>query len=423
MSRGPKRRRLRGAVVVALVTIAGLRIGCQGALAETATLRLKKVREHRFSSPIHCLALAASRSLAAVALNNERVHVWRLESGETVHDFAFGEPDSELRNIGYAFEPIRLSFAPDGSTLAISFLGRIRLYQTTTWAEIASLGVPGEDALRPRKPPVFGRRPDHEENRTAKQMAEDYVKGRARGDGATRITDMAFTPDGSRILAAYCRGEYFDESYHSDHLYFFESGNDPVRLWDVRGSRLLWERVYRGGGLVERVFPSPDGRRFAAAGVSGSPRVCDLSSGEPLYSLPGVAPFRGRAPSILFARDGAQFITLSAAPGDKTSRPSGRLVIHDSRNGAELAGFGERAGGYEADISPDGRWLAAVTTNGITFKIYDMQTRKVAFVESRQFPWGWRGPLADTVRFDPGGSYLVVASRAEGRLAVYQIAP
>ncbi|MBZ5671655.1 MAG: WD40 repeat domain-containing protein [Acidobacteriia bacterium] len=386
-------------------------------------MRIKKIREDRFSGPIHCLALAASRGLAAVALNNGRVHVWRLDSGETVHDFAFAEPDSELRNIGYTVEPIRLHFAPDSSALAISFLGRIHLYQTTNWTETANLGVPGEDVVRPRKPPVLGRRPDHEENRTAKQMAEDHVKRRAQGDGAARITDMAFTPDGSRILAAYCRGEYFDESYHSYHFYFFSSGNDPVRLWDVRGSRLLWERIYRPGGAVERVFPSPDGRRFAAAPQSGPPQVCDLSSGEPLYSLPGVAHLFGQPPSVLFVQDGAQFITLSAAPGDNILRASGRLAIHDSRDGAEVGGFSERAGGYEADISHDGRWLAAVTTNGITFKIYDMQTRKVAFVERRQFPWGWRGPLAETVRFDPGGSYLVVASRAEGRVAVYQIAP
>ncbi len=97
------------------------------------------------------------------------------------------------------------------------------------------------------------------------------------------------------------------------------------------------------------------------------------------------------------------------------------MAVYDARDGNRVAEFSGESGECAADISPDGRWLAAPTPNFITFKIYDVQTRKVVAIERSEFPWGWRGPPVDRVRFDPDGKYLVVASRKAGRLAVYQI--
>lgn len=385
--------------------------------------QVRKVREGQFSASILALDLAATSNLAAIALSDGGVRLWRIDTGQAVHALVFPEPDSELRD-GIEVEPMRVRFSPDGKRLGVSHLSRIHLYDTATWHEVFSLGIPGENAVRPRRVPTLARRPAHEEEQTAQEMNREFTKKMAAGDGATRITDFAFTPDGSAVLAGYCRGACYDNP--GFYRIEFASGADPCRLWDVQSGRILWERTYDADAVVERVVTSPDGKLFAA--VSKRPgwttvQVHSLRTGERLYSLPS-APFLAVVPpSIRFTPDGKYFITFLASPRGKERRPWEYQALYDPRTGAKVAEFAERIGAYDADISPDGRWLATPTSRLITFKIYDVLARRAVFVERREFPWGWRGPRVDTVRFDPAGSYLVVASGEAGRVAVYQIAP
>jgi 6-phosphogluconolactonase (cycloisomerase 2 family) len=87
-----------------------------------------------------------------------------------------------------------------------------------------------------------------------------------------------------------------------------------------------------------------------------------------------------------------------------------------------VAVFGERIGAFQADISADGKWMAAPTRRLITFQVFSVDSHKrVAIV--KDFPWGWRGPRVDVIRFDADGKYLVVGSREAGRLAVYRLDP
>jgi WD40 repeat protein len=157
-----------------------------------------------------------------------------------------------------------------------------------------------------------------------------YDKKMADGDGATRITDFAFTPDGSAILAAYCRGGTFD--YPGDFSFASVSGKDPVRLWDVRSGQLLWEHVYSPKAVIKRVVPSPDGKLFAAVGKEEEPRedtlqIHDLNTGERLYALPGIWFLsRGRS-SILFTPDSKRLITIRADPLTRKFRPWEHLAM------------------------------------------------------------------------------------------------
>lgn len=402
--------------LIAALTMVGP--ACKPALAERRAPRIQKVREEQFPSSILALDLAATSNLAAVALSDGRVRVCRIDTGATVHEFTFTTPDSELR-LADQTEPVRVRFSPNGKILAISHLSRIYLYDTTGFAEMASLGVQDEDAVRPRKRPGLTRRPDREEERTAQQMGEGYQKRMAQGDGATRLTDFAFTKDGSSVIAAYCRGACYDDPIHFRRA-DFPSGKDPVRLWALASRRLLWERTYGPDVVVERVVPSPDGKVFAAVLGSSTVQICGLQNGNPLHSVQRTRVLVGATPSVLFTADGTQVITFLARPADKKFRPWERLALYNVQNATSLAEFSGTIGQCDADLSPDGRWLVAPTPNLVTFKIYDVETRQPIAV-ARDFPWGWGGPPVDRVRFDPDGKYLVVASRKAGRSAVYQI--
>lgn len=395
---------------------------CEVALGKDASFHVHKVREEQVSASILSLDLAATSDLAAASLSDGRVHVWRVDSGEAVHDFTFPVVDSELRDNSLA-EPIRVRFSPDGKTLAISHLSRVYLYDVASWRAVISLGVPGEDAARPRPSPRLAIRPTHEEHKTAGEMGRAYMETMAKGDGATRITDFAFTPDGSAILAAYCRGACFDDP--GSYAFYHPSGKDPVRLWELPSGRMLWERVYGADVVVGRVVPSPDGRLFAAANKQPgwcTVQVHDLKTGERLYSLHSVEFFPGLDPSIRFTPDGGHLITFLTGPTTKKFRPWEHLGMYVVRDGSRAAEFNGKIGAHDADISPDGQWLAAPTENRLTFKVYDMKTQK-RVVLITEFPWGWTGPPLDRVRFAPSGKYLVVASRGLGRLAVYRIEP
>jgi len=388
------------------------------AFAQGAAPHLRKIRKEQFPGSILALDLAATSNLAVVALSGGRVRVWRIDTGETVHEFTFPEPDSALRDRDQV-EPIRVGFSPDGKTLGASHLSRIYLYDTADWREVGRFGVEGEDSVRPRPVPTPAPRPAYEEHRTAQEMGQAYTEMLAAGDGATRITDFAFTPDGSAILAAYCRGACYDR-----RLFVWPSGKDPVRLWDARSGQLLWEHVYSHEAVIEQVVPSPDGKLFAAASFQPGWRtvqVYDLKSGERLSSLPPGRKDPDEVPSILFTPDSKRLITIRTDPLTRKFRPWEHLAMYDVHDGTKLADFPGQIRSSNADISPDGRWLVAPPLNLMTFWIYDVETQKIVYYE-KHLPWGWRDPV-DRVRFDPSGRYLVVALWGLGKLAVYQIGP
>ena len=420
------KKALRTSLLTAAVFSASPMFWGRAALDARVAPRLSKVRQDQLPASILALDLAADSHLAAAALSDGHVRVWQLETGAIARDLTFPEPETDPRQKNDSeVEPIRVRFAPNGKILAVSHLSRIYLFDTASWQQVgSSLGVQGEDVMRPIPVPTLTRRPEHEEPRpelTLNQMAQDWLKLRLTGDGRTRITDFAFTLDGSHILAAYCRGSCYDRpgSWNSTN----PGGKDPVRLWDVRSGRLAWEHIYDPKAVIQRVMPSPGGKLFAAAKEQPgwcTVQVHDLQSGERLYSLPGVRAFADTAPSILFTPDGKELITFWAGPGTRKFRPWEHFAIYDVKDGRMVAELQGRIGACDADISANGHWLVAPTLNLITFMIYDVQTRHVVAVVRRQFPWGWRGPGVDRVRFDPAGRYLVVANRKSGKVAIYQ---
>ena len=128
-----------------------------------------------------------------------------------------------------------------------------------TWFEAKVLGVEGEDMMRPVPQPQLSQRPlvekDPDEINTGTRK---WVQRKTLGDGRTRITDFAFTPDGNAVVASYCRGSCYDKP--SSITFSYPSGHDPVRLWEIGTGRLIWEHDSGTKQVTDRVVLSPNGR-------------------------------------------------------------------------------------------------------------------------------------------------------------------
>lgn len=405
------------------------------ALSSGVEPTLQQVRIEELSKPILAFDIAKGSDLAAVALGDLRVRVWKLSSGKVLREFSFPEPatDQHLK-LEIEVEPISLHFSPDGKTLAVGFLNAIHLYDVETWAEQVVLAVPGEDETRPgmsatHQEPELRPRTDGQARIQSEEPVPDinhtmrnWAKQRHQGDGRTRISDFAFAGGNQLLLASYCRGACW--AWPGIRRDQFPSGRDPVRLWKVSSAERIWENSYDRDGVISRVVVLPDGERFIAldSGLGHcSVRSYDLATGQALWShAPGVCLDRQ---SIVILPDGKSFITnrIEDANRQNVKKHLYRYAaIYDPSTGKKIADLPTADGILEADISPDGRWLASITWRGTQFQIWDLQAKKIVLSE---LPKGWKrtaGCVLNRIRFSPDNHWLIVGCNAHGDIAVYQ---
>lgn len=397
---------------------------------------LRELRREKLSKFILAFDVANGSDLAAAALSDLHVRIWKLDSGEIVHEFSFPEPATDHRlKLDLDVEPISLHFSADGKTLAVGFLSRIYLYDVATWQERMTLGVAGEDDHRsdlevsPAVPQLQRRSAEQAQIDKEKpvpdlnQTMREWAAQRALGDGRTRITDFAFSADGSFLLVAYCRGGFYASPGHRWEI--FPIGKDPLRLWDIRTGEILWEKAYDPEAVINRIALSPDGKRFAA--VSAPLGHCevglyDLGDGHHVFSL---APVGACPPSLNFRRDGGSFITARTPQRlqkNRKDRPWERLATYETDTGKMIADFSGGDTVREANLSSDGRWLLSTSWWGLRFQIWDAQSGKPIISETPNRWKSRRAPL-DRVCISPDGRWLVVGSDEIGELIVYQFGP
>jgi WD40 repeat protein/DNA-binding SARP family transcriptional activator len=198
--------------------------------------------------------------------------------------------------------------------------------------------------------------------------------------------DIAFTPDGRRLVAA--------------------SGREgTVRVWSVdNGAELLeLEQHARTDAPVRAVIGvdvSPDGSRIATAGADGSARIFDAVTGRELVVMRGRHCVRRRLCRVnraVFSPDGSRIATT----GQDAS-----VRIFDAAAGRQLRVLrGHAPGGfgtYPVAWSADGTRLLSMAADGT--RIWDARTGRQLLALPRS-----GGPSASAV-WSPDGAQVLIES-------------
>lgn len=142
---------------------------------------------------------------------------------------------------------------------------------------------------------------------------------------------LRFSPDGRRLVVA--------------------SGDGQAQIWDTQLGKLLATLPD-----VRKIYFSPDGEKLLAVG--GGVRVWDATTGKPalLWELPG---FAYRVSHISFSEDGKQL--FAASPGLFRSWSLGETDFAQMPLTLKTPDTLSMA----MSVSPDGKWLAYATVDGL----------------------------------------------------------
>ena len=198
--------------------------------------------------------------------------------------------------------------------------------------------------------------------------------------------DIAFTPDGRRLVAA--------------------SGREGmVRIWSTATGKelLVLDRHARTNAPVRAVIGidvSPDGLRIATAGADGSARIFDAETGRQLVVVRGRHCVRRRLCRVnraVFSPDGSRIATTGQDATVRVVDAATRRQLQALRGHAP-GGFGT----YPVAWRPDGARLLSMATDGT--RIWDARTgRQLLALPPRG------GPGASAV-WSPDGRQVLIES-------------
>lgn len=195
------------------------------------------------------------------------------------------------------------------------------------------------------------------------------------------IYGISFTPDARRVVSA---GE-----------------SSVIVVREVATGRVADRFQGHGTGGVSDVEVSPDGRRVISGGYDHTTRVWDLATGEILRQIEAGS---GTVYHASFVRGGS----LALAAGDL-----GAVLLWDPATGEVLRRFAFPDTGNGACLTPDGRTLVAVSSEGL-IRAWDAATG------SERWETSDGGGALGEVYPVPGADELVTCGQ-DGKLKVWAV--
>lgn len=240
----------------------------------------------------------------------------------------------------------------------------------------------------------------------------------------TKIWDLEFSPDGSRLVTASgdqtakvwdaMTGDRLSLLNHEDAIYSASFSPDGaqvatsgqagvLRIWDAETGDLMKEIGDSGEALAGNKF-SPDGTLVAAGTIGGAAMVWDVRTGDEFLTLEG---HDLAVNSVSFSPDGQRLATASQ---DGTGK------VWDLRTGDELLTLeGQNGPVYHVQYSPDGTRMATGSEDA-TARVWDAETGKELLVLS-----GHRETVGN-LSFSPDGTLLATGSD-DGTARIWDVTP
>ena len=185
-----------------------------------------------------------------------------------------------------------------------------------------------------------------------------------------KVTSVAFSPDGTRIVTGGRKGK--------------------ARIWSVDGTLLVQLSGHKDE--ITDVAFSPDGSRVATSSRDKTARIWNAESGRSLRQLKG---HTDDVTSVAFSPDGSLVLTASR---DHDAR------LWNAETGANTqvlrAHYGEAR---DATFSPDGRWI--LTAGPAAAHLWQPGVRDPIL------PYGFGGhkPVLSSAVFDPSSRYVLTS--------------
>jgi WD40 repeat protein/serine/threonine protein kinase len=352
-------------------------------------------------------------SVAAIDLTGKSVHVWDADTGQQIAALDNDAPGASL-----------LAFSADGHWLATSGRDEVRVFDTSSWRQVATVGGPrvrslGFDPSGPRL--AVGT------NDGVAAIWEIPSGRRVRGlrDAGASVDAVAFSHDGTLVAAASRDGmeQVWDVSSgslrtqfnsHRNRIYAveFSAAGDLLLSAGAEGAIVISNvstgmavtRLEGPNALVITAHFDPESRRVVGASWDGTSRVWDASSPYRRWGSPSVGAECDNEESLV---PDQRFIAVSC-------RGHGTRVWDTARGEllTELPGVTNLSGGDDSSAFP------ALTTSGDRAAVARGTTVEVYALPSGQLLRTISHSAAvSAVAFAPAGHDLV-SGAVDGSLLV-----
>jgi WD40 repeat protein/serine/threonine protein kinase len=366
------------------------------------------------TGPVRCTAVSPDSRLAASGSADRSVRLWDLNTGREVHAFT-----------GLPAPPDTLAFSPDGSRLAATCGETLTVWAVADKKAVPNAGKSGS-FLAPFGQLVLA--PRSEAGNLTLSVREVRAE-REYGNlklGAGKVRAVRFTPD-ARLAAVLDEGGMvwvFDLGERREMAKLDLSAEKPTaialtpdgtqllvgtatgtKVWDLTSTRPVRSYEEKAPGPANFLALSPDGRRALVGRPDGKAGLWDHGRGVELLRMAG---HTGAVTSAVFSPDGRRVVTGSEdgtvrvweledqGPSAFTPPPLPPLAPEVTTLKPLRDLKGSTMGVVDLDISPTGRYVAAVDGNN-TVRVWVLRSGSLTRIEERlpaeprQVSFGGRG--------------------------------